>query len=65
MYKTIEKGLKAATTGPEVLALLIQKSQRVSEAAVRKLMNELAALKLNKEPGENVDTFGDKCLEVA
>lgn len=65
MYKTIEKGLKAATTGPEVLALLIQKSQRVSEAAVRKLMHELAALKLNKEPGENVDTFGDKCLEVA
>jgi hypothetical protein len=65
MLKKLQGDVKPDATGPEVFAAAVNIHQRLSSCGVRTLMKKLQALKLAKEPGENVETFATKVLEIA
>jgi hypothetical protein len=65
MWKRVEKDLPARPTGPEIFAAVVRSHQATSTAAVRTLVMDLLKLELKQEPGQDVETFGDKVSELA
>jgi hypothetical protein len=65
MLKKVERELPVNATGPEVFATVINMHQTLNTSAVRILTEELQKLRLSKEPGENVETFADKVIDIA
>ena len=65
MLKKLENDVPAQATGPEVFAAVVNIHQALSSSAVRVLVTQLQALKLAKEPAENVESFADKVSEIA
>ena len=62
-WNSIEKELPPKPTWPHIFVKVIQAHQNVNASAVRILVKQLEALEINKEPGENVLTFGDKIMD--
>ena len=65
MLKKIESDVPKDATGPEVFAAIVNNHQSLSSSAVRGLTDRLRALKLVKEPAENVETFTVKVMDIA
>lgn len=65
MLKKVERDIPEGASGPEVLAAIVNLHQSLSTSSVRILVNQLTNLKLAKEPGENVETFANKVIDVA
>ena len=65
MLKKLESDVPAQATGPEVFAAVVNIHQALSSSAVRVLVAKLQALKLSKEPAENVESFADKVSDIA
>ena len=65
MLKKVENDVPAQATGPEVFAAVVNIHQALSSSAVRVLVAQLQALKLGKEPAENVESFADKVTDIA
>jgi hypothetical protein len=65
MLMKLQGDVKPDATGPEVFAAVVNIHQQLSSSGVRTLTKKLLALKLAKEPGENVETFAAKVLEIA
>ena len=65
MLKKLESDVPAQATGPEVFAAVVNIHQALSSSAVRVLVAQLQALKLTKEPAENVESFADKVSDIA
>ena len=64
LWETVEKDLGVDGSGPEAFAAVVYKLQQVSSAAVRTLVDELKALSLLKEPGQDVEIFGGRIVEL-
>jgi hypothetical protein len=64
LWETVEKDLGVDASGPEAFAAVVYKLQQVSSAAVRTLVDELKALSLLKEPGQDVEIFGGRVVEL-
>lgn len=64
LWETVEKDLGVDTSGPEAFASVVSKLQQVSSAAVRTLVDELKGLSLLKEPGQDVELFGGRVVEL-
>jgi hypothetical protein len=64
LWETVEKDLGVDASGPEAFAAVVYKLQQVSSATVRALVNELKALSLLKEPGQDVELFGGRVVKL-
>jgi hypothetical protein len=64
LWETVEKDLGVDASGPEAFAAVVYKLQQVSSAAVRTLVDELKGLSLIKEPGQDVEIFGGRVVEL-
>ena len=64
LWETVEKDLGVDASGPEAFAAVVYKLQQVSSAAVRTLVDELKALSLLREPGQDVEIFGGRVVEL-
>jgi hypothetical protein len=64
LWETVEKDLGVDASGPEAFAAVVYKLQQVSSAAVRALVDELKGLSLLKEPGQDVEIFGGRVVEL-
>jgi hypothetical protein len=64
LWETVEKDLGVDGSGPEAFAAAIYKLQQVSSAAVQTLVDELKALSLLKDPGQDVKIFGGRIIEL-
>jgi hypothetical protein len=64
LWETVEKDLGVDATGPEAFAAVVYKLQQVSSAAFRALADELKNLSLIKEPGQDVEIFGGRVVEL-
>jgi hypothetical protein len=64
LWETVEKDLGVDASGPEAFAAVVYKLQQVSSAAVRALVDELKNLSLLKEPGQDVEIFGGRVVEL-
>jgi hypothetical protein len=64
LWETVEKDLGVDASGPEAFAAVVYKLQQVSSAAVRTLVDELKNLSLLKEPGQDVEIFGGRVVEL-
>jgi hypothetical protein len=65
LWKTIEKDVGIGPNGPATYAAVIAKVQQVSASAIRTMVNWLKDMSLIKEPGQDVETFGSKIVEMA
>ena len=65
MWESIEKSLPPYPSGPEVFGAVIRKKQYLNASSVRKMVDQLQGMKLISEPGQNVNTFANKILELA
>ena len=65
MQREVAKTVKATTTGPELLMIVLSRHVEVSASIIRSMVGTLTKLSIDKEPGENVDTFSDKVHEQA
>jgi hypothetical protein len=64
LWETVEKDLGVDVTGPEAFAAVVYKLQQVDSAAIRALVDELKNLSLLKEPGQDVEIFGRRVVEL-
>jgi hypothetical protein len=64
LWETVEKDLGVDASGPEAFASVISKLQQVNSAAIRSLVDELKSLSLIKEPGQDVEIFGGRVIEL-
>lgn len=64
LWEEIEPELSYGATGPEIFLAIMRRVQHSSASASRALVKKLEGLKLNKEPGMNVDTFTAKITEI-
>ena len=64
LYEEIESDLEFGATGPEIFYAIVRRLQHGSASAGRALLQKLQEMKLNKEPGMNVDTFATKITEM-
>ena len=64
LRKMHHEGALPGTSGPEMLAAIVRCHQALSAGAVREMSATLRAMKLAKEPAENVDTFVDKVSDL-
>ena len=60
---SMEKHASEATTGPALYFQLMQTIQSTTSSALRTVEEELVAMRLSKEPGENVNTFTTKMTD--
>ena len=51
--------------GPLVFCRIVNKIQQMSANAMRNLEAQLKKLKLSSEPGENIETFSIKVMDIA
>ena len=51
--------------GPLVFSRIVNKIQQMSANAMRNLEAQLKKLKLSSEPGENIETFSIKVMDIA
>jgi hypothetical protein len=66
LWETIEKeDVGIGANGPATYTAVIAKIQQVSASAVRTMVNTLKQMSLIKEPGQDVETFGSKIVEMA
>jgi hypothetical protein len=65
LWETAKKDLGVDASGPEAFASVISKLQQVNLAAIRSLVNnELKSLSLIKEPGQDMEIFGGRVIEL-
>ena len=64
LWEGIEKTLGTDPTGTEAFFAVIRKLQQTNSAASRTLVEELKGMFLIKEPGQYVDAFGDRVVEL-
>jgi hypothetical protein len=64
LWETIEKDIGVQAGGPVAYATVVGKIQQVSASSVRSLVSKLKVMSLIKEPGQNVETFGTKIIEM-
>jgi hypothetical protein len=65
LWETFEKGLGIDASGPtEAFSTVVNKLQQVSSTAVRALVNEIKNISLLKEPGQDVEIFGGRAVEL-
>jgi hypothetical protein len=64
LWETVKKDLGVDASGPESFAAVVYKLQQASSAAVCTLVDELKALSLLKEPGQDVEIFGGRVVEL-
>ena len=64
-WETLEKDLPTDASGPEVFAAVVRKQQQLNASGLRMLVKQLEGMSLEKEPGQDVDAFGNKVSEVA
>lgn len=65
LWETIEKDYGVGSNGPVTYAAVISKIQQVSASSIRTLVDKLKKLHLLNEPGQNVEVFGSKVIELA
>ena len=65
MQEMVEKDLRFGASGVEVLSAVILKQQQVTATSVRVLVNELEALTLSDQPGQDVELFGNLVIDKA
>ncbi len=64
LWETIEKDVGIGANGPLTYAAVIAKIQQVSSSAVRLLVDKLKGMHLLQEPGQDVEIFGSKIIEM-
>jgi hypothetical protein len=64
LWETVEKDLGVDASGPEAFAAVVYKLQKVSSATIGALVDELKNLSLVKEPGQDVEIFGGRAVEL-
>ena len=64
LWETIKKDLDCNPSGPEAFAAVVYKLQEVNLDAVCLLIEEIQALKLINEPGQDVNIFGGQVIEL-
>ena len=66
LWDSVERQLPGdVATGPTVFVTIINLLQATNVGTVRKMVEELGAYQLEKEPGENVRTFSEKVTNTA
>ena len=65
LWETIEKDVGTGANGPRTFAAIIAKIQQVSSSSVRTMVDNLKKLRSINEPGQDVDSFGSKVIELA
>ncbi len=64
LWETIEKDVGVGSNGPVTYAAVISKIQQVSASSVRALVDNLKKMHLLQEPGQDVEAFGSKIIEM-
>jgi hypothetical protein len=64
LWEEIEPELEFGATGPQIFVKVMRRIQHSSASASRALLQKLQEMKLNKEPGMNVDNFTLKITET-
>ena len=64
LWETIEKDVGVGSNGPLTYAAVISKIQQVSASAVRSLVTQLKTMHLLAEPGQDVELFGSKIIDL-
>ena len=64
LWETIEKDVGVGSKGPFTYASVISKIQQVSASAVRSLVTQLKTMHLLAEPGQDVELFGSKIIDL-
>jgi hypothetical protein len=64
LWETVGKDLGVHGSGPKAFIAVVYKLQQVCSAAIRTLVDELKALSLLKEPGQDVEIFGGRIDEL-
>jgi hypothetical protein len=64
LWETIEKDVGIGANDPATYAAVIAKIQQVSASAVRTMVKNLKQMSLIKEPGQEVEVFGSKIVEM-
>jgi hypothetical protein len=64
LWEEIEPELEFGATGPQIFVKVMRRIQHSSASASRALLQKLQEMKLNKEPGMNVDNFTVRITEV-
>jgi hypothetical protein len=66
LWEIVKKDLGVDASGPKAFAAVVHKLQQVGSTAVCALVNELKNISLQKEPGQDVEIFGqDELLSYA
>jgi hypothetical protein len=65
LWEAIEKDLGYDASGPEVFNAIVRKQQQVNSSSVRALVVTLSKMRLNDEPGQDVESFGNKVIEMS
>jgi hypothetical protein len=65
IWESIEKDVRIGANGPRTFAAVIAKIQQASSSSVRTMVNILKKPSLIKEPGQDVEAFGSKVIELA
>ena len=64
LWEGLEKTIGTDPTGPEAFLEVIRKLQQMNSAASQTLVEELKEISFIKEPGQDVDAFGDPVVEL-
>jgi hypothetical protein len=64
LWETIEKDVGVGANGPVTYAAVISKIQQVSASSVRSLVDKLKKMHLLQEPGQDVEIFGSRVIEM-
>lgn len=64
LWETMERALGLEATGPEVFAWIVNKLQQSSASSVRAKVKELTDMNLKSQPGQNVEVFGDRLIDL-
>ena len=60
LWQCIEKEVGYSATGPEIFVSVVEKTQQISDASLRIMVEKLRELKLKNEPAQDCDTFAIK-----
>jgi hypothetical protein len=64
LWETVEKDIGIGANGPRTFTAVISKIQQVSASSTRTMVDKLRKMNLKDEPGQHVDNFGSKVIEL-
>ena len=65
LWRLVDKELPPHPTGPEVFKAILMKYRHINASTIRRMEQEITELSIINEPGQNVNTFSEKVLDLA